>query len=98
MKNNIREIYEMCYDRDYNEDGTMRPNMHLGRFEVVTVVSDDMYSEEFIGNKIDIKTNKPTGQMFKVIGREKSGIGGGMSYRIEPVTICATCGQALQDK
>lgn len=87
----------MCYDRDYNEDGTMRPNKHLGRFEVVSVISDDAYSEEFIGIKIDIRTNTPTGQMFKVIGREKSGVGGGTSYKIKPVTICEHCGQALKD-
>jgi hypothetical protein len=98
MEKNTRDIYEMYYDRDFNKDGSMRPNKHLGRFEVVSIISDDMYSEEFIGNKIDIETNKPTGQMFKIIGREKSGIGGGTSYRIEPVSLCSTCGQSLPKK
>lgn len=94
MKTVVRDIYEMSYDRDFNEDGTMRPNKHLGRFEVVSVISDDGYSEEFIGNKLDIKTNKPTGKIFRIIGREKTGIGGGTKYKIEPVKICKTCGHA----
>lgn len=95
MKENIREIYEMVYDRDYNNDGTMRPNMHLGRFEVVSVISEDCYAEEFIGKKLDITSNKPTGKTYRVVGREKSGIGGGTSYRIEEVSLCETCGQSL---
>ena len=95
MEYKTREIYEMHYDRDYNEDGTMRPNKHLGRFKVLSQVSEDTYSEEFIGEKINIKTNKPTGETFKIIGREKSGIGGGVRYEIEPTKICPTCNQSV---
>ena len=91
----IREIYEMHYGRDYNEDGTMRPNKHLGRFEVDKIELDDVYSEKFIGDKIDIKTNIPTGKMFKIVGREKTGIGGGTRYSVTPVCLCETCGQPL---
>ena len=85
------DIYKMNYDCPHNKDGTMRPNLHLGRFEVTKQISTSIYSEEFIGIR---EGDKKT---FLVKGREKSGIGGGTSYTIKEVSICGACGQTVDN-
>ena len=73
----------MNYDRDYNDDGSMRDNRYLGTFEVVQVISDDMYSEEFIGiRQEDLK-------LYLVKGKEVCGMGGGTRYSIVELSLTA---------
>ena len=82
MKQNKQEekrIYEMHYDRDYNDDGSMRKNKYLGTFIVDKQVFDDCYSEEFVGKR------EEDGKTYCVKGREVSGIGGGTRYNISEI-------------
>ena len=76
-----KRIYKRIYDQDYNNDGTMRPNHYLGTFDVIQQVSEDVYSEEFIGIR------KEDNKKYLVKGMEVSGIGGGISYSITELLI-----------
>lgn len=78
---NIKRIYKMHYDRDYNDDGSMRQNHYLGTFIVKRQGNEDAYCDEFIGLR------QEDGKIYKVNGREKSGIGGGIRYSIEEFDV-----------
>jgi len=74
-----RRIYWMNYDRDHNDDGSMRKNEYLGTFTVEQQISEDTYSEEFIGIRNE------DSKKYLVKGSERSGIGGGTRYSINEI-------------
>lgn len=72
-------IYERDYDNPKDENGKAKPNTLLGKFRVLQQISEDSYSEEFIGLK--------GGKKYLVIGSEVSGYNGGMRYRVEELDL-----------
>jgi hypothetical protein len=44
-----RIVYEREYDNPVFDDGKKKSNKLLGKFKVLETLSEDMYSEQFIG-------------------------------------------------
>lgn len=68
---NIKKIYKRVYDNSYNKDGSLKKNELLGIFEIKQQLSQDDYSELFIG--IRQEDNK----MYLIEGFEIDYVGSG---------------------
>lgn len=75
----MREIYRRVYDNPIDANGDQKPNELLGVFTVMQQLSEDSYSEQFIGEKV--------GEYFLVEGREVSYTDGGTVYSVTPLKI-----------
>jgi hypothetical protein len=75
------KIYERIYDNPKNKDGTDKPNVFLGEFEIIG--GDEMmndYSYECYGKK--------DGKLFKITGMEISYENGGTKNWVTPIEEC----------
>ena len=82
----IRKIYQRIYDgKSLGYSSRELPNKFLGTFRVLQQLSEDFYSEQFIGKR------KEDGKTYLVTGTEVSGMhnpkNGGVRYEIKQIKL-----------
>ena len=80
MGNRIAKIYSMVYDNPkYGNNGF---GNYLGEFEVLKQLREDAWVDDFIGINVE------TRERCIILSTEVKGYGGGIRYRVIPVTDC----------
>lgn len=76
----MRVIHEFIYDDPIDNKGKEKPNLFLGEFTVVQQISEESYSEQFIGKNEE--------GIYLIDGVEVIGHGmGGVRYTVTKLKI-----------